>query len=219
MTTRERPVDRGSRIARGDLIRVGNDLRQARVGNGLALARVGLAGALSASQVSRIERGLAPTATVVQLARLGAVVGLDVRVNTYPGPDPIRDAAQVRLIDRFRARLAPSLTLRAEVPLPMPGDLRAWDGWISGFVDGDGMPLEADTRVADHQARLRRINSKMRDAGVEQLIWLVADTRANRAAMDAAGAILRDQFPVGTRAAFNALAVGRRPVGSALILL
>ena len=81
------------------------------------------------------------------------------------------------------------------------------------------MPLEADTRVADHQARLRRINSKMRDAGVEQLIWLVADTRANRAAMDAAGAILRDQFPVGTRAAFNALAAGRRPVGSALILL
>jgi transcriptional regulator with XRE-family HTH domain len=219
MPTRERPADRGSRIARGDLIRVGNDLRQARIGSGLALARVGSAGALSASQVSRIERGLAPAATVAQLARLGAVVGLDVRVHTYPGPDPIRDAAQMRLIRRFQARLAPSLALRAEVPLPAPGDLRAWDAWISGFVDGDGVPLEADTRVADQQARLRRIASKMRDAGVEHLIWVVADTRANRAAIDAAGTIIREDFPVGARAALRALGAGRHPGGSALILL
>lgn len=174
---------------------------------------------MSGSQVSRIERGLAPTATVVQLARLGAVVGLDVRVHAYPGPEPIRDAAQVRLIGRFLAKISPTLAFRAEVPLPAPGDLRAWDGWISGFIDGDGIPLEADTRIADYQAKLRRITSKMRDAGVRDLIWIVADTRANRAALDIAGPTVRERFPVPRRVAWRALAAGRHPGGSVLVLL
>lgn len=174
---------------------------------------------MSGSQVSRIERGLAPTATIVQLARLGAVVGLDVRVRAYPGPEPIRDAAQVRLIGRFLARISTSLAFRAEVPLPVPGDLRAWDGWISQFIDGDGIPLEADTRIADYQAKLRRITAKLRDAGVRHLIWLVADTRANRAAVDIAGPTVRERFPVAPRAAWRALAAGRHPGGSALMLL
>jgi transcriptional regulator with XRE-family HTH domain len=219
VTSRERPADRGARIARADLIRIGDDLRQARFGNGLALDRVGSACAMSGSQVSRIERGLAPTATVVQLARLGAVVGLDVRVHAYPGPEPIRDAAQVRLIGRFLARISPSLAFRAEVPLPAPGDLRAWDGWISRFIDGDGIPLEADTRIADYQAKLRRISSKMRDAGVRDVIWIVADTRANRAALDVAGPTVRERFPVPPRVAWRALAAGRHPGGSVLVLL
>jgi transcriptional regulator with XRE-family HTH domain len=188
VTSRERPADRGARIARADLIRIGDDLRQARFGNGLALDRVGSACAMSGSQVSRIERGLAPTATVVQLARLGAVVGLDVRVHAYPGPEPIRDAAQVRLIGRFLAKISPTLAFRAEVPLPAPGDLRAWDGWISGFIDGDGIPLEADTR-------------------------------ANRAALDIAGPTVRERFPVPRRVAWRALAAGRHPGGSVLVLL
>jgi hypothetical protein len=71
-------------------------------------------------------------ASVIELAAIGATVGRDVRLHAYPGGDPIRDAGQQRLLDRFRARLHPSLAMPTEVPLPIEGDLRAWDAMVRG---------------------------------------------------------------------------------------
>ena len=59
-----------------DIGRLGADIRQARVGAGLSLRRVGEVAGISGAQISRIERGLSPSTSVVQLVRLGAVVGL-----------------------------------------------------------------------------------------------------------------------------------------------
>lgn len=56
---------------------------------------------MSATHVMRVERGLVPNVSVRLLARIGSVVGLDVRIRAYPGPDPIRDAAQTRLLGRL----------------------------------------------------------------------------------------------------------------------
>ncbi|MEO6207784.1 MAG: helix-turn-helix transcriptional regulator [Candidatus Limnocylindrales bacterium] len=84
MTTRERAADRGSRLARTDLQAIGRDLRTARLMAGLTLQTVGRAVGMSYSQVGRVERGVLPSASVGQLARIGAVVGLDVRVRTFP---------------------------------------------------------------------------------------------------------------------------------------
>ena len=106
----------------------------------------------------RIERGLVPEVSVRQLARIGAVVGLDVRTRAYPGGDPVRDIAQVRLLQRLTARLGPDLVFRAEVPLPIEGDQRSWDGWISNFQRSGqwagmgGLPIDAETRLHDVQA-------------------------------------------------------------------
>jgi transcriptional regulator with XRE-family HTH domain len=223
MPTRERPVERGDRRAREDLARIGAELRQGRVSCGLSLAELGHAVDLSASQVSRIERSLAPSVTVRQMARLGAVVGLDVRVRTYPGPDPLRDLAQVRLLDRLRARLHPDLTFRMEVPLPAVGDQRAWDAWIGGFVAASmstrGLPVEGETRITDWQAVIRRLMRKVRDGGADDVLLLVADTRANRVAIKAAGAAVAESFPVTPRTALAALAAGEHPGGSALVFL
>lgn len=222
MPSRERPVDRARRVVDLDLIRLGEEFRSARIGAGLSLRFVGERVGRSASQVMRIERGLVPEASVRQLGRIGAVVGLEVRVRAYPGPDPIRDASQARLLGRLALRLHPRLVLRHEVPLPIPGDLQAWDAWISNFVDpGDdlGLPVDAETRLYDVQALLRRLSLKARDSGVDHFLLLVADTRSNRRAVAAAADLLGAMFPVSARRALAALAAGRHPGGSALVLV
>ncbi len=60
---------------------------------------------------------------------------------------------------------------------------------------------------------------KARDSSIEVVILLVAETRANRAAIRAAGAALAEMFPVPARVALRELRAGRVPDGSSLILL
>lgn len=220
MPSKERSVDRATRIARRDAATAGTDIRTARIAAGLTLTRVGSAVRLSASQVSRIERGLAPTVTVQQLGRIGAVVGLDVRVRTYPGPDPIRDAAQNALLGRLRGRILPRLPFHTEVLISIAGDQRAWDGEIGG-LEGEtpSLPVEAETRIHDLQAQTRRIAMKLRDSGHRSVLLVVADTRTNRAAIRVAWQSINDLFPVSPREAMAALAEGRHPGGSALVFL
>jgi transcriptional regulator with XRE-family HTH domain len=223
MPARERAVDRGTRVARRDLAATGADLRNARISAGLTLEDVGRAVGLSGSQVGRIERSRHEAVTVAQLAKIGAVVGLDVRIRAYPGPDPIRDAAQTALLSRLRERLHPALTFRTEVPLPIGNDLRAWDGVVGGLRGGDELPrvipTEAETRIHDVQAQFRRIERKARDAEIEHVIVVILDTPSNRAAIRAAAPILADRFPISARQALAALARGEHPGGSALIFL
>jgi transcriptional regulator with XRE-family HTH domain len=231
MATRESAVDRARRLGRQDRIRVGADLRQARVGAGLSLAHVARAVGRSPSQVSRIERGLSSATSIGQLVAIGGAVGLDVRVRTYPGPDPVRDIAQQRLLERLRRRCHPSLRLRVEIPIGPTGDFRAWDGWIDRFAPDLGSELgdqisepanlavEAESRIADGQAFLRRLAIKMRDGRIGTVLVIVADTRANRSAVAAIRLVAGDMFPVDARAALAALAAGRHPGGSALVFL
>ena len=156
------------------------------------------------------------------LARIGAVLGLDVRIRAYPGSDPLRDAGHVRVIERLRARLGPGVKLRLEVPLPLAGDLRAWDACLSGLHGRDhqrDLPAEVETRIADAQAQIRRLTLKMRDAGVDHVLLVVADTPMNRRAVAAAGTAVSAMFPVSGRRALAALAAGRYPGGSSLIFV
>jgi transcriptional regulator with XRE-family HTH domain len=220
MSTRERPIDRGHRLAAADRLRVGHELRMARQIAGRSLASVARSSGLSKSQASRIERAEHPSVSVDQLARLGAAVGLDVRVRAYPGPDLLLDAGQLALIGRLRERLAPQLTFRTEVPLPTPGDQRAWDGVIGKLVGHtDRLPVEAETRWLDAQAQLRRLMLKLRDSGFQHVLLVLADTKRNRQALAAAGSILLADFPVPSRGALAALARGEHPGGSAIVLL
>lgn len=175
---------------------------------------------MSPAQAGRIERGVLGTVSIDQLARLGAAVGLDLRVHAYPGPMPIVDDAQVRLLARLLARIHQRLTVRSEVGLPIPGDLRAWDQVISGFDPPDEpLPVEAESRLLDSQAQVRRITLKLRDSGLSAVLVVVADTRRNRDAVAAARPVLAADFPSSSRQILSALAAGRHPGGSGLILL
>lgn len=154
---------------------------------------------------------------------IGAVVGLDVRVRTYPGGDALRDAGQARLMNRFGAILPPIVWLSSERPLAIVGDQRAWDGSIGG-LDGMGrypshLRVEAETRIHDFQAQARRIALKARDAGEEHVLVIVADTRLNRDAIRAAGSALLADFPIPPRVALAALRAGRHPGGSAIVFV
>jgi transcriptional regulator with XRE-family HTH domain len=218
MSTRERPIDRGRRLAAADLARVGHELRTARHSHGQTLKAAGAASGISASQVARIERAALTSASVSQLARLGAAVGLDVRVRVYPGPDPALAMGQWALIGRLRSRLSARATLRPEVPLPIAGDQRAWDVVIGG-LSGPDLAVDAETRLHDPQAQMRRVMLKLRDSGFDRMIWLVSDTRHNRAALRAVGNLLVGNFPLSARSALRALAAGHTPEASAIILL
>ena len=215
--TKERPVDRGTRAAHRMIAVTGSELRTARVAAGLSLQHIGRAVGLSHSQVGRIERAAHPSVSVIQLARLASVVGLDLSVRTYPNGSPLRDKAHIALLQRFRKRVSAELSVRSEVPLNLPGDLRAWDLVIRGA--GNPIGVEAETRLTDIQALERRIALKARDDGMGRVLLVVSASRGNRLAVRESLVVLRASFPVSGRVALAALAAGRDPGGSALILI
>jgi transcriptional regulator with XRE-family HTH domain len=216
MATRDSRRARGRRTATATIRRIGAELRDARCGAGLSRRAVAAAVGISHTHLGRIERGDVTGVSLVMLVQIAAVVGLDLPARTFPGPDPLRDAGQIALIERLRGRLGPGLRLRIEVPLPSPS-LRAWDGVIDSRRGS--RPVEAETGVTDLQDLDRRLHLKMRDGNLDGVILLVADTRRNRAALRSAPPSWRESFPVGGGRALRDLAEGKLPAGSALIVL
>jgi transcriptional regulator with XRE-family HTH domain len=197
--------------------RVIDDIRAARVGAGLSQENVGEAVGVSHSRISRLERGAIEHPPLDLLAAACAVVGLDLAIKAYPGGDPLRDRAHDALLARFRAVLHPSLRLRTEQPLPIPGDLRAWDGMVVG--PGWFLHVEAETAITDGQALTRRLLLKDRDGGRGCVILLVSDTRSNRDALHTLRPSLTEVLPLGTRAILYALRRGADPGGNGIVVL
>jgi hypothetical protein len=145
------------------------------------------------------------------------VLGIDLSLRTFPAGDPIRDAAQLVLLAKLRGLLPDGPRWRTEVPLAIPGDLRAWDAMIEGR--GWRVAVEAETRLRDVQALLRRLALKQRDDGQEVVILLVADTRHNRHVLRLAEPDLAAAFPTSGRAVLEALSKGEAPRASGIVLL
>ena len=106
--------------------------------------------------------------------------------------------------------------MRTEVPLPIDGDLRAWDAMIRG-ADWR-RPAEAETVLDDIQALERKLALKVRDGGADGVILVIADTPRNRRVLAAAPGTF-SAFDRNARGVLSALAAGREPRGSSLILL
>jgi transcriptional regulator with XRE-family HTH domain len=217
MGSRERVIDIGNARAREVLARLPAEARAARLDTGLGQEDVARALGISVSQYSRIERGMSPELSIATAVRLFAVLGHDLNVRAYPSGDPISDAAQITLLGRLRDRCHRSLVWRTEVPFPIPGDLRAWDATVvcAAFRAG----VEAETRIRDVQALDRRLALKERDGGMDRLILLALDSRANRSTLRGQGAQLLLRFPVPGERALELLGAGVDPGGNALILL
>ncbi len=152
-----------------------------------------------------------------EVARALAVVGLDLSVRAYPKGSPLRDRAHVELLERLRLRIGPTVRWATEVPLPNPGDRRAWDALAR--VAAVRIGIEAETRARDSQELKRRLELKRRDGGVDHVILLLADTRHNRAFLRAAGEGFREAFPVPARIVLDRLAAAVDPGGSGIVLL
>jgi transcriptional regulator with XRE-family HTH domain len=217
MATRERPADRGRRRARESLARTAADFRAARISAGLSLRHVAAAVGVSHTQVRRFEHGSLEDPSIMFLGAACAVVGLELAARAYPAEGGLRDRAQLALLGRLRERLHPSLSWRTEVPLPIPGDLRAWDAEIRGT---DWMSrVEAETAIRDRQALDRRVMLKLRDDGPCHLLLLVSDSRTNRAALPLVREALGAVAPLPARAMLAALAAGRNPGGGSVVML
>jgi transcriptional regulator with XRE-family HTH domain len=217
MVTRERRLDRGRRQARRGLTTIGEELRETRLRAGLTQRQVAAAVAISHTEVSRIERGLATRVPYETIVTMGAVLGLDVPLRAFPSGDPIRDAAQLALLARLRVLLPPPLTWRTEVPLNIPGDQRAWDAVIGG--PDWRVPVDAESRLRDVQACTRRVALKRRDDGSDVVILLVADSRHNRRVLRLAGPDLVGEFPMTGPGVLAALRLGEAPSASGIVLL
>jgi len=216
MATKDRAADRGRREAAQHIQAIADELREARLAAGLSQSHVGRTVGISHAGVSRIERGQAPNVPLRQLDTMAAVLGLRISIRLYPAGRPLRDEGQLALLERLRSRLATELIWRTETPIPIAGDLRAWDASITGrgwtaFVD-------AETRIRDVQALERRTALKRRDTGTDRVILLVADSRSNRAILASLrGSLMQDALPGSVILA--ALRSGSDPGGSGIVLL
>jgi transcriptional regulator with XRE-family HTH domain len=200
--------------------RIGQEHRLARVGGGLSLRDVAAASGAPHQQLLRFEHGDLERVSIPELGAWCSVVGLDLVLRVFLAGDPIRDRAQLALLERLRERLHPSIRWRTEVPLGIEGDLRAWDAEIRG---SDPSPwrarVEAETAIPDGQALERRLNLKARDDPAGHMILLLSDTRSNRTALRSIRDGMRDALPLDGRAVLAAFRNGRDPGGSGIVIL
>lgn len=219
MANRVRSVDRGAYLGRRALLELGEELREARLMAGLRQVDVAAALGTSHTRISSIERGELGTVPLLDLARHAGALGLKLHTRMYPSGAPLRDQAQLALLDRFHRRISPQWQVRLEAPLKLVGDQRdqrAWDMLLrSGGVT---IGVEAISRLRDVQAQLRAAQLKRHDANVTRLVLLVAATHSNRRALTVVEGLIRAEFTVGTRPALSALASGHDPGGDALVL-
>ena len=218
MPTRDRRLDRAIAASRTISSYAIAEIRSARIAIGLSQDDLGRSVGVSGSQVGRFERGELEELGIEQLCRLSASVGLVPSLRLYPAGDPVRDVAQVRLLERTRRRLAPTADWRTEVPLHGRSDSRAWDAVLK--TDRCVDAFEAESRLGDLQAIERRILLKLRDDPLVGHVFLVvAATRANRRALALGREALRGNFPLDTRDALASLSAGRCPGWNGLLVL
>ena len=172
---------------------------------------------MSHATFGRLERGTLQNASIQQYALACAAVGLKLVARAYPDGDPVRDAGHARLLRRLRERTSGEVAWSYEVPLGLPGDLRAWDAQC--LVGGALMCVEAEMRLDDLQALERRIALKRRDGGNPLVILLIADTEGNRRRVTAHREALRSSFPLDSRVILAALGSGRAPTASGIAIL
>jgi hypothetical protein len=145
-----------------------------------------------------------------------AVLGLRLSLKTYPDGDPLRDAAQRRLLGKLRAVVHALVSWHFEVSVTdNRDDLRAWDA----VLDTRPLPtrVEAETQLTDVQGQGRRLMLKIRDGGPGPVVPLVAGTRANRAILETGA--FADLFPLDQGSVLAALAEGRSPDANGIVVL
>jgi hypothetical protein len=152
----------------------------------------------------------------VQLGRWAAVVGMDVGLRAFPAGSPMRDAGQLRLLDRFRRLIGDAWTWRTEVPVSADHrDRRAIDAVLARERVRVG--IEAVTRLVDAQGQARPILLKQEASGIGVFVLVLADSRLKRGAVAYGAPTLSPTFPCPPRSALAALRDGQPPTANAIV--
>ena len=122
MPTTERLRDRGARRGQRTLVILADEFRNKRLAVELSQAQVAQAAGISRPTYSRVETVRFAQLPIVAASQVAAVLGLDLAIRVFPGPDPMRDAAHAARLGRVLAHVSAPLTYRTEVPLPQSAD-------------------------------------------------------------------------------------------------
>lgn len=216
MPAQERTHAFGVRQAEHVVRRLGREAREARQRAGVSQHVLGRATGVSRQWIYLFEHGRLSSVDMRRATIVMAHLGHNVVVSTYPTGEPLRDEGQIRLLARFNARLSPAWRRVTEAPMPASNDLRAWEELLHGAVR---IGVEAETRPADLQACERSMHAKQRDSGVERMILLIGSSARNRAMVRTHIGLLRQTFPLDSRATLRALEEGRDPGANGLVLM
>lgn len=207
--TRARAV--GLRRAERHMIELGQAFLEQRSALGFSQEHVAVASGLDRLRYGRIERGQL-SATIVELDRIAAVLGLELSIRLYPGGPPVRDAGQAARLGGFLAHARPPLRHNVEVSLPKREgtfEQRAWDAVLAGH--GERTACELEMRVRDVQAMRRRHDLKRRDDPMEHFLLLIADTRHNRSVIREFADLFADLPRLRPTDVYRALEAGTHP--------
>lgn len=174
---------------------------------------------MSNAKLSRIETGRLRSLTLVDAVMVADAVGLDLSCKTYPGRPPTRDAGHARKLGELLAHVRPPLRYSLEVALPSRSDgmeQRAWDAMLFA-ADGE-TGIELEMRLYDVQAQLRRLFLKRRDARVDRVLLLIADTNTNRRVLREFPEYFRELPRLRTATVLNQLERGVRPPSGLMLL-
>ena len=218
MASIERLAQRGKRRGISQLHALGEELRARRHELGVSQLGVAHAAGLSRPRYTRVEAGAAPSLTVLELASIGSVLGLDSVVRLYPGGVGLRDAGHARRLREIAGWVRRPLTFRIEVALPSSEhpEQRAWDAMITGA--GERTAIELETRIRDAQAVRRRHEGKRRDDPTEHFLLVVAATRTNRRVLAEYEALFADLPGLRPSVVRTALQSGRHPPTGLMLL-
>lgn len=196
-------------------------LREARQLAGLSQKTLADALGCSQAEISRRESLDLQDLGIVALAEMAAVLGLDLRASLYPQGQPIRDKGHQALINRLLAMMSPLWHHTAELPFPGPGDPRWWDVVLKLVTNQarQVVGVEAETRIRDHQALVRRVHGRQTQGGTDVVLLLLSDSAANRPLVDDLRGALGPDWATAPRALLAALRSGRPLPSSGVILL
>lgn len=156
-------------------------------------------------------------ALLSDLSTVAALLGLELSWGLHKVGDATVDRGHLALLARFHDLLAPTIRVVAEALLPNPGDPRAWDLLLR--TGAQLVRVEAETRIRDVQATVRRIRGRERDGGVDEIVLVLADTRANRAVRTQLVGALGQRFTTPSGQLLGALRSGKPIPGSGVVLV
>jgi hypothetical protein len=192
-------------------------LREARITSGVSQSELAHEGGWSQSFLSLLESHDLPNIAFIDLCTVASLLGLEPALSFHRVGPALRDKGHEALIGRLLRLLAPAWLVAREVPFPNPGDPRWWDLLLR--LPDFRLGIEAETRIRDMQALVRRMRERARDGGADYLLLVLSDSAHNRELVGELRRALGDEFRWHPRDLLRALREGRQLPGSGLVLL
>lgn len=217
MATKETRTQRARRRGRALVGQATGALREARIAAGLSQAFVARQLGRTQQFVSLLEANQVPELSIQALSEWASIFGLEPSLPLRQIGSSLRDKGHQALIGRFLAIVSPTWRMRREMPFPNTGDPRSWDVLLR--LAGQIVGVEAETRIRDIQALVRRMRERARDGGVDWIVLVLSDSVTNRQLVGQLRNALGSEFNSAPSDLMNALRTGKPLPGSGVILI